>query len=224
MSYRYGNKNKGQVILIFSILYITLLYILFNFAFDRGINIENPGSYIKLINLMIKRSVSSALTSHINGDNFLDCLNSNLNEICRFYPLMINISYYKVTIRNGFVEAYVNLNVRDFKFYSNYIFEYSCNIHLEIVNLTISRAYSPAFNEINVILRVNGDEDSIKKPPSFTISFSYNGNNIVFNPQVRSLDVVGYYDILFLLPINVHNFTITVVDWRGVKCDVYFKF
>jgi len=214
--------DKGQIIIIFAILYVAIIYQLAYFAPYYTITVNSPKPYIQVLNLMVKRFVWDALSYNTSEECFLDRLNSSLNLLCNFYPLSINLSSYKLISQNGYVYAHVQLTIYDFRFYCRYNFSYSCFLSLDIVNVTLFRSYLPSFKGIRVLVKVSGDVDFLNAPLTFRVSYFYNETEFACNPNVEDLGNYYYY-VYFIAPSNVHNFILFVIDWRGVKCNVIFE-
>jgi hypothetical protein len=213
---------RGQILILFAVLYVALMYQLVYFTPYYGIGIDVSSNYIQALNLMFKRSVCDALAFHVNGGEFIDRLNLDLHDIMTVYPLIVELSSYNVILKDGYVGASATLQVYDFKYRCKYTFSYNCCLGFKIVNITVSNSYVPAFNDIKMVVGVFGDSEVLLKPPVFTISYNYNGSTFTFNPYYESL-MDGYYMVHFVIPLNVHAFTFIVIDWRGVKCIELFK-
>lgn len=214
--------DRGQIIIIFAVLCVALIYQLAYFIPYYSVSVSSPKPYIQILNLMIKRFVWDALIYNISGYSFIDRFNLNLNILYRFYPLSINLSSYRLVSQNGYVEAFISLNVYDFRYCCKYGFTYKCFLGLNIINFTILRSYLPSFKGIKVIVKVFGDEDFLIKPPIFEVSYSYNKTFLTCIPEIEHLQD-QYYCIYFIAPINIHTFSLCMTDWRGVKCIVFFE-
>jgi len=215
--------RRGQILILFAILYIALIYQLVYLTPYYRIDIDVPSSYIQALNLIFKRLICDALVHRINGGEFIDRLNLNLHDIMNVYPLIVELSSYNVTLKDGYVGASVTLQVYDFKYRCRYTFSYNCCLGFKIVNITTSNSYVPTFNDVEMVVEIFGDSEALLKPPTFMISYIYNGSIFTFFPDSKSL-INGYYVIRFVIPLNVHTFIFGVIDWRGVKCIVQFKF
>jgi hypothetical protein len=207
---------------LFAVLYVALIYQLVYFTPYYGIGVDVSSNYIQALNLMFKRSICDALVFHVDGGEFIKRLNLNLHDIMDFYPLIIELSSYNVILKDGYVGASATLQVYDFKYRCKYTFSYNCSLGFKIVNITLSNSYVPTFNDVKMVIEVFGDSEVLLKPPAFIVSYIYNGSTFTFNPDYDSL-MDGRYMVHFVIPLNVHAFTFSVIDWRGVKCIGLFK-
>jgi hypothetical protein len=204
------------------VLYAALIYQLVYFTPYYRIDIDASSNYIQALNLMFKRSVCDALVYHVNGGEFIDRLNLDLHDIMTVYPLIVELSSFNVVLEDGYVGASATLQVYDFKYRCKYTFSYNCCLGFKIMNITVSNSYVPTFNDVKMVVEVFGDSEVLLKPPAFTVSYTYNGSTFTFNPDYESL-MGGCYMVHLVIPLNVHAFAFSVIDWRGVKCIGLFK-
>jgi len=218
-----GRGDRGQVLIIFALIYLSMLIQLIYSIPLRSTCTDVPTSYLKAINKMVKRALDSSLAWKSLGGDFNWYLERAVNNLALNLPIVITILNSTALVREGFCRAEAAFAVSDFKFNSHYILR--CLSELNLTILELSRDFpppSPAFKATSLKVKVVKEYGLPISSLNFTLEY-YDGNFWIAIDPIVVLDSTGIWIIRAVIPALASKVRLYVGDWRGIVTYIEFE-
>ncbi|MCS7364596.1 MAG: hypothetical protein NDF54_04075 [archaeon GB-1867-035] len=221
MSQLKHHGRRGQIIILFAILYVglilNLLHILPSFIEEH----ESPFSHVKIINLMLKRITDASLAWASNGGNFSQYLNWCLDNLSKYYPVIVTVLDYSVTIEEQLRQATVTYLISYLPFNLQYRLQCTSKFQVSTIASLTSSSPSPSFKSKLFEIKLLSDELYPLDSNSFSALF-FDGYKWHLTYVKVTFSNTSYL-IALTVPLNATLIKLLIGDWRGITISILFK-
>lgn len=204
--------------MLFAILYVSLILNL-TLILSHFVNVyERPYYHVQLINLMLKRITDSSLAWASNGGNFSQYLTLCLNELSRYYPIIVTVLNYSLSIDELSCQTSVTYLVSYLPFNFQYRLKCTSSFGVSILTETSASSPSPFFKSKLIKLKLFSDESFTPSSIVFSALYFDGFNWRETYVSVKSFNAI--YSVVLTVPLNATILKLVVGDWRGIVITI----
>lgn len=214
--------KRGQIIIMFAIIYLSLILNLIHVLPRFSQESESPSYHVRIVNLMLKRITDASLAWACNGGNFSQYLDWCLSNLLKYYPVLVSVLDYSVIMEEGLRQASVTYIVSYSPFNIHYQLKCVSKLQvLSITNLVSPPSPSPSFKSRSFEVKILLDEPYMLDSIIFSALF-FDGSR--WHPTyVKVVPSFTSYKVVLTVPLNATLIKLLVGDWRGITVDFSFK-